>query len=310
MTQAPEFWFLGGTGSVDKLPILETASQAYRLVFGQPVSLIIALAVPFLLWNLLLFEVWPVIAEGLGTVFPPAEAQGGGLALTLQVVLSLLVILAFWIVPETLFAVMWHRFVLLGPVAAKPRPITLWRSRHWRFFGYLWIVTFVMTVPMDPGFFFILAVGPGSSLMSPAMVAMGLVGVILSMAGVYVIARLSLVLPASAIEFRCRFRESWRYTRGQGWRLIFATLLGGGPYIVLEILRASLAETEVVEMGDGFNFVDRPAFGSLQIDQSVMMLGFLLSTAITITVLSLAFRHCTGWRPPSEGDRQEPVVKE
>ena len=290
-----------GSDPVGKLPVLHTVFEAYRFVFGQPVSLVMAMAVPLFLWYLLQFEVTPLVLDGLDAALSPTDAHSRAPAGKLLVFTYVSTQWAFWLFVETLFAVAWHRFVLLGPATARPRAFVLWRSRHWRFFGYLLIIL-VFYVPTSP----LLLVTLPSELIFPlsgarlAWIGVGVLLMCVVMA--YLVVRLSLVFPASAIDRKCSFRESWRRTHGQGLRLVIATSLGALPLLSIEILKGFLIESEMVTRGDYHTFVDQPILGSYKIDLFVTMLVVFLTTALTVTVLSLAFRHCTGRQSPSVAD--------
>ncbi len=88
-----------------------------------------------------------------------------------------------------------------------------------------------------------------------------------------------------AIDRELNLRQSWRGTQGQGPRLFVATSLSLLPLLPIIVLLIW-----------GNPFMD-PIFGSVKIGHSLFMLTYFVCTALAVTVLSQAFRHCTGWRP-------------
>jgi hypothetical protein len=276
------------------LPVFRTVLIAYRFVIGQPAGLITALAVPFVLWILLYWEVSPLILETFHVAQPPTDEDSRRTVGMDELVAGAAVRSVFWAFALTLFGVAWYRFVLLGPVNARPRPIDPWRRRHWRFFGYLLLLDFVFHVPT--GDLFLVAIAPYIRVPFSLLDNVGIF--LLDLVISYWAVRLSLVLPAGAIDQELTLRQSWSRTQGQGLRLLVAIYLSMLPYILIAEL-----------LPWGYAFVD-PLFDPLRIGQTLITLIYLMSIAVTVTMLSLAFRHLTEWQPPSEADRQEPVVEE
>jgi hypothetical protein len=297
----------GPANPVGKLPVLSTVIEAYRFVFGQPVSLATALAVPFALWYLLQWEVTLLILEGVDAMLSPIDAGSRAVAGKLQVYTNISAQLTFWLFAETLFAVAWHRFVLLGSSAARPRLFTFWRGRHWRFFGYLWIMLLVFHLPTSPPLLLTLVAGLDVSLGQAALTWISAGVLLLDVVLTYLLVRVSLVFPASTIDRNCSVRESWSGTHGQGLRLLIATSFGMMPLLLLVILEFFRGTSEVVIRGDQITFVEQPILGSYKADATVTMFVVFLATALTVTLLSLAYRHCTGLQSPSVADDQEPA---
>jgi hypothetical protein len=261
-----------------------TVTRACRFVFGQPIRLVKALALPFVLWLLLLWLVAPLIAEAFHAVWSPPDGESGESVGLGEIAVRKAAFAVIMAIAQTLFAVAWHRFVLLGPASGGPRPIPPWRRRHWRFLGYLLLLEFVFYVPTDRLLLF--SISPYVHFQINLWVILGTY--LWSLAVLYLAARLSLVLPARAIDRGLTLRQSWYRTQGQGLRLLVATALSTVPILPFVVLLV-WSDTLVGSI-----------FGSVKIGYSLMMLTNFVSTALAVTVLSLAFRHCTGWRPPSE----------
>ncbi len=151
--------------------------------------------------------------------------KGVGSVSLLSLFVLLYVILA-WAVC-TLFAVTCHRIVLLGETSVPEYGLLSWTPRETRFFGWLfvlfvyallivgpvWLVTFAavfMDVPFFKGYEKYWVLLPG-------------VGV------VYVLARLAVLFPATAIGERRNTDWAFDTTAKNGWRLVAATGLITAP---------------------------------------------------------------------------------
>lgn len=117
----------------------------------------------------------------------------------------------------TLFAVTCHRLVLLEPRRVRGIQSPRWSARESRFL--FWVVTLWMIylAVWWLGMVVVANAWPRDSNM------MGWTKVIESVAtlpALYVVARLSLVFPATAIDRFAGLKWAWRTSRGNGWRLV------------------------------------------------------------------------------------------
>ena len=259
---------------LDDLPIGASISAAYRSVFGRLGYLLRAALVPFLLSLVIM-----VLSRAAGE--SPVLIHVLGL-LTLG--------------PYTIFAVAWHRAVLLD---APPPVIPVWEKRHWRFLGYLLIITAV-----SYGASFIYQPVVASVLLTPEgleaptldtpAVLVALISLVLVM---YLFLRISFVFPAVAVDERYGLALAWRHSKGQGLRLFGAML----ATMILAYLGVMLA----------LQIVLTPFVGALQESEdtaSLMMaveslnlaLNYIL-IALSLSLISVAFRTCTGWIPDLPG---------
>ena len=127
----------------------------------------------------------------------------------------------------------------------------------------------------------------------------------------YVMIRLSFVFPAVSVDEKYRLRHAWTHTKGQGLRLLGATVIAAAPLVALvwgvsEILGAVLfAETAPGQ--DGLPAVAQmEAFveanwGALLLIQTVTAAINYVLMALMASVISIAFRTCTGWVPAVGG---------
>ncbi len=253
--------------AVQDLPVADTVKAAFGSVFGRFAELIraalVPLAISFLLYGLQL-------------------AARDSQAVTVLVELLLLV-------PYTLFAGAWHRVVLLG-TAAMPAPIVpVWQSRHWRFLGYTLIVTAI-----SYGFSLLYAplIAPILTQGSTVSLWQALLLLFMLLFGTYVILRLSFVFPAVAVDESYRFADSWRHTKDQGLRLMAAMFLTLLPAMLglLVILQFVLSIVSAVT-GAG----DPTALGPVA--QVIDLVLRYVIIALSLGVISTAFKTCTGWVP-------------
>ena len=264
--------------ALQAVPIRETVRAAYRSVFGQLDLVARTAFLPFLLSMMLVVT--------------------GNPAVNLLVALLRLI-------PYTIFAVAWHRVVLLGPQRAFPAFFPGWSRRHWRFFGYALAVMAITTAVISIASIVAAAImlrqdGPIDGESTAALVegtadATGLYGAILAVAFlamplvVYILMRFSFVFPAVAVDEGYRLGDAWRHTRGQGVRLVFVMFLTLAPVIFLELLLFRALTAGLV--GTAVAYV----IGNV--------LGYI-SLALSLSVISGAFRNATGWIPAA--DAQEP----
>ena len=270
-----------------KLPVVATAKEAYARVFDDPRLLARAALMPFCLSLALI---------ALSATLPVVSALG-----YLVGILGLL--------PYTFFGVAWHRLTLLGPVAGAPPVMPAWAPRHWRFLGYLLATMLIgsaaTAVVLSIG---LMAIQPGPGSLPAVAGPMLLVGFVIV---AYVMIRLSFVFPAVSVDESYRLRHAWTHTKGQGLRLLGATVIAAVPMVALvwgvsEILGAVLFAEPAPEQ-DGLpavvrmeSFIDEN-LGALLLIQTVTAAINYVLMALMVSVISIAFRTCTGWVPAAGG---------
>lgn len=122
----------------------------------------------------------------------------------------------------TLFAVVCHRLVLLDPAAVARNPVPGWSRREGLFFGWmvgawlLFLVVFLVTLTIAVN---ALSMVFESVRASPAD-SFGWLEAAARMPALYVLARLSPLFPATAVDRKVDLTWAWRLTRGNGLRLM------------------------------------------------------------------------------------------
>nr|WP_316629496.1 hypothetical protein [uncultured Brevundimonas sp.] len=267
------------------MPIGETIRIAYASVFGQ-IGLVAKTAfLPFLISAVL--------------VVPSFAARD---SFALVVIVSLL-----RLVPYTLFGVTWHRLILLGAQIAPPVVFPGWQRRHWRFYGFALAITAVTTllvaVVAQTSVGLAGGADPESAGIPPGVLLTILIALL---AALYFMLRLSFVFPAVAVEEPYGLADAWRHTKGQGLRLMLLMFLTLSPVMLFGWMLIALLIAP---------FTGPPGTGSVGASGGLLAytlgtaLGYL-SLALSLSVISSAFRICTGWIPgappsvsgPSGGD--------
>lgn len=264
---------------VRRLPVIQTVSATYGFVFGNLRWFVRAALVPYVM-STLLFALQVQI---------PAE-ESPGLALLL---------IALGLIPYTLFAVSWHRLALLGPAAAVPPIVPPWRPQHSRFLGFFILVTLI-------GYFVVLPLGilVGGLVMASVeevpTLALVLLVPCVTIAMFYLTLRLSFVFPAISVDERYGLAESWRHTAGQGMRLLGAMTLAILPIALTIAALFLIFAGAPLETPPGLPAevaAPGPSLAAAVVFQVLSsVLGYLL-TAVMVSVMSFAFRACTGWVP-------------
>lgn len=183
----------------------------------------------------------------------------------------------------TVFAVLCHRLVLLGSLdEPKPR----WSMRETRFVTKsfsIWVVgvagVMAASVVISPIALNAARTANGAAVAEAAKIALPYGSWLLF---AYLCARLSLILPATAIDRRVRLRESWAWTRANGWRV--ALVISGLPWILHRLL-------------NGIYRVD-----ATSVESVLLTLGTLVVFTIQVALLSVCYRELS---PPDD----EPSMK-
>ena len=169
-----------------------------------------------------------------------------------------------------IIAVAWHRFILLGDEPAG-RIHFSFGQREARFL----LVTIMLSLFMLPGFLCFILVGAmaqdgqGSTL--PGLIAV--LGLALELAGIFFAVRLSLLLPAVAVDEAVNAGRMLERTKGNFWRLLGVAILSALPFFATLVLFDALP-------------LALKAIGS-----AIVMLFYAI---VSVAVLSIAYRELAG----------------
>jgi hypothetical protein len=183
-------------------------------------------------------------------------------------------LVALSVVVFCLFAVICHRLVLLDPTSEARSMTPRWSYRETRFFLLMIAVWFigvavlliVSTVLMNvPDTWLNSLPGPGRRRSWISFVAV--------LPVLYVVARLSLIFPATAVDRRVNLLWSWRLTQNNGWRL----------FLVVAVLPWAVSQAV-----DLFHRSDATALETL----ALALIGSA-TFAVEVAALSLSYRELT-----------------
>ncbi|MGF1608660.1 MAG: hypothetical protein ACFCUQ_04640 [Kiloniellales bacterium] len=276
------------------LPIWETVTASYRSVFVDNLNhLPNAVAGPFVLSLMIMYLFFRLGIDVTLLGGNPTTASGW-LGLILAGFVSL--------VPYVIFAVAWHRLILLGPAVAAPTVIPGMTNRHWRFYGYslLLILLGIVVALVIVGLSTLIAVLIFRSQLLGGLVALATVAVALA-----VILRLSLVLPPTAIDKHYGIGDAFRLSEKQGFRLLVAFIVISIPFVIVNFL----IDEHVRDLAAEIDRYPAAAFSgimSLYIWIAIYTVINYLGMAIGVSFLSLSFMHLSGWRRENGGEATPP----
>lgn len=225
------------------LPVWQTAKDAYVFVYGNRASVAAVAAVPF--------------TVSLAITFLLTPERIGGWAM----VVALVSLLMFCV-----FAVAWHRFVLLGRRDTN-FPIQFIAKHREVKYGYYLVIIFLLGMAVG------LVVQVAWIGLSPSNPMAHFAALIAGpIAGALIAVRLAMLLPAIAIGAPTGIRAAWRQLHGSGWRLFIALVLVSIPPVVVSfVIEGLIAET----------------ITGVVVVQAISW----LHSALLVTVISLAYRY-------------------
>jgi len=192
----------------------------------------------------------------------------------LPTVVKLLLCLAYAAL-FTLFAVVCHRLVLLDPDRVASNPLPTWSVREGLFFGWmigawlLYLVAYLVTLTVAVN---LLGMAFESVRASPAS-SLAWVEAAASLPAFYLIARLSPLFPATALDRKVDPKWAWRLTRGNGLRLML--IVGFLPW-ALSYLPPLLYRSEATAL-----------------ETVLLTVAGIALFAIEIAALSISYRELT-----------------
>ena len=264
--------------TVRRLPIGQTVAAAYCAVFGHLPAFARAALVPYLIS----LALWVLVLLAAGTPVVP----------------RLLILLE--VVPATLFAVAWHRRVLLGPGAGAPAFRPSWEARHWLFLAYslgVTVIVYVVILLIPPAvalIFGFLHAGQGAAMALSGLVTF----LVLFLLVFYFWIRFAFVFAAVAVDENYGLHHAWRHSKGHAPRLMAALVLAALPLMLLSMLVGAV----------GAGLMGRTLWtGGLWAVQAAL---YYLMLGLTVSVISIAFRTCAGWVPRQPGPSPESNVED
>ena len=262
-----------------KLPVLGTLREAIELTIAHRRDLLrvglvfiigfFALGVVFIHYLLPMFPTAMMEGTAAGTQ-PPVDPRLPSAVLIMFVIEILLL---------TVFAVGWHRAVLIGPERGQGVQLGV---RELRYFGRFWLciaicLAIVFFIAFVEQFIGLAAHADPQSMMWGAELANALVAA-------YVFSRLGPSFAALSVDMPMTFRQSWNVTKGNGLRILVIYVLAAAGGLALNVAIGLLLD--LVGLGEIAPY-------------TVMLVGaltFCALFAVTVSINAIVFRRLTGWK--------------
>ena len=214
---------------------MKTVLTLYARVLGKPMLL---LRLGGLMMVIMVgYQVALLLAvESLGVADDQQAAQQAIEENWLRIVLGGVVLAVLYIWLTTTFAVRWHRYALLGQSSYRFLDATFGR-RGWHFVWNLFLISCLASLVVFPfglilGLVVISSVSSNSIPTGQTLIVLNGLMVLVTLPGLYVVGRCSLVFPAIALGFRMRVRDSWDETRGHGLRIFLLLVAMSIPAVI------------------------------------------------------------------------------
>jgi hypothetical protein len=196
-------------------------------------------------------------------------------------------------VPTAMFAVAWHRLVLLGPRAVVGTPGFGWTSRER---GYLGQFILIAAIPITLHALFWLLMPwpmelPGAGPLPPGVESAMPVGLGFTITAIIAL-RLSFGLAAPSVDVAWTPNLAWRYGKGNGPTILFSLLLT----MVIGLIVKAIATAILLALAVGL-FGGPLTVGPWLVLTLLAETVAYVSIAPMVTVQALIFRTLTGWAP-------------
>jgi hypothetical protein len=194
-------------------------------------------------------------------------------------VLTHLVLVAVGIALMMIFSVAWLRRLLLGPDGTSPRLVLKWTRREKTYLQRWFLVNIgpLLGLALAIGLVVLLSVNAFGAILG-TLVFFGLL-----LASIFVQARLSLVLPATAVDYDYGLAQAWADSAGCGGVMAVSVFLVELPFAVAIFGLGWVGER--TRWGQELPY-------TLGLIESI--LGYV-AVAAPLTVYALAFRKCSQW---------------
>lgn len=268
-----------------RVAIGETLATAVRLVLDRRgelfrVGLVLILGI-FAIGIFALIYVLPLYGGQVPQVGGPAAAPPMADPRLLPGMLLMLVAEFIFI---AIFAVGWHRLILLGAGAGGGLGIGLGR-RELAYLGHMWLC-FIGLLVMSFALAF-LEVVLASALGADPWNFVGAAFLGYVPIALYVLGRVAPAFAAISIDMPGGFAAAWTATRGEGARLLAINLLLCAGWLIVSFVFSFIAQ--VLGLG-------RAAPYAVLFINAILICAFM---AVLVSVNCIVFRRLSGWRPAS-----------
>ncbi|WP_157738983.1 hypothetical protein [Labrenzia sp. VG12] len=187
------------------------------------------------------------------------------------------------LVAASSIAVAWHRFGLLGE---QPPAVNLR-------FGGLELRFALKSLVITIGFGVAYAIAGGIGMVTGSTVIMSVLVLAVAIVLIPIVFRVSLVLPATAVEETLGFKEAYEAGKGLGWWMVLATLALALPFAIA---------TGILQFALGLLDGALPLVIVMAKAAAINLLMQMIMTVLALSVLT------NGYKLAKEGDRSQPDV--
>lgn len=279
-----------------KLPVWRTTKECFEFLAGHPRDIVRIGWFPLLLLL--------ALSIGFGTYEPMTIDPENPLA-DLKISQALIAVLLQGAV-ATVMLVAWHRLVMTDYVAAAPETSGGRASgrRASVYFFQLLLLSLLGLLVFSAVFLVAFAILTGTYYFTigrpddEITVILGYVAFFFGLApAFYVIFRLALALPSTAVDRRGRFEQAWDASAGNGWRMVAATILVMLP---IEIVNTAVTLTARAAAGTVF-FYPLVFLACVCVLMLMVALGTVLSKSYAAIMHSGQHARTEGALAPAAG---------
>jgi len=268
-----------------KLPIKNIVFEVFHFLWADRLDLFRMIAAPVLALS--------ILHMALAAVFKDYTASEGSSISALQF-LALVVAIALPTVFYVMFAVAWHRRCLKPEEQTTILTALKWDRRKTLFLFRFIVISVISIVAALPVLIVAAIVGGtgaaglavgGAGGPTTAALMIQVAKMILIFVVMLIQVRLSLLLPATALDQKLTLMEAWVIGRGNSWRLLAVLLLSVAPAMAIVVLVGSAigAISQATGLGGTltFQFVVRLVFN----------LAYYVVIAASVSALSMSYRE-------------------
>jgi hypothetical protein len=283
-----------------KLQIREIVFEVFQFLWDTRLDLARMIAAPVFALTIL-----QLILTALVPIRTPEEAQNIAGWQTFALIMGSLLSAAFY----TMFAVAWHRRCLRPEEQTTILTALKWDHRKTLFLFRFIVISIVAAIGVLPVLIVIsiilfavaaaFSAGSGDGASVPAHVAalsnaFPVIALLIVFAGVMLIqTRLSLLLPATALDQKMTLMEAWAMGRDNTWRLFAIILLSIAPAMVI----VTLVQSGVGAIGFTTGLHSTLTFRFVA--QLAINFASYIAVAASVSALSMSYRALR--QPPSGG---------
>ncbi len=260
-----------------KLDVVATVSEAYKGAWSHLGDMVKLVWAPVILYLGGMMAVISLIQSRMLQVPPdptPEQVQAFSAELVETLIgwpLVVIFLLTLFVWP--IIAVAWHRFILLGETGASTFNFRF-GQREARF---LLLTIFISLLSLPSWIVNSLSMSVEQGTVVATL--LGLVSAALYLAGIFYTIRLTLLLPAAAVDEPLNVGKILSITKGNFWRLLAAQVLTGAIFVMIFLVASFVLGTVALVMG--LTAIVQPMLAG------IMLMGWMI---LSVAVVSVAYR--------------------